>query len=152
MCLLGSMQHQDNSVEMNSSSYTSSHITHRWGQLLLLSKAISLWTIVSVLNPYCSVTVCASEKCTPESWDQILILGGDILLLCTQRTCTSAHLHHCCLAAAVGAQEAWSEKHQEVIGSSFLPRRRAGNDCMKSKPLSFLWFLCSPLRGQAGGS
>lgn len=129
-----------------------SNITRRWEQLLSLSKTILLCAIISVLNPYCSVTICASEKCTAEPWDQIFILGEDVLLLCTQCMCTSVHLHRCCLAATAGAREAWSEKHQEVIGSSFLPRRLAGNDYMKPKPLSFLWFPRSPLRGQADGS
>lgn len=152
MCLLGSKaaprQQCRNEFQL---LHFKSLIAYRWGQLLLLGMA-------SLFEPSSQFwTLAVQSLCVPlqsAHW----VLGPDInfrrgiLLLCTQCTCISVHLYHCCSAATAGAQGAWSEKHQEVIGSSFLPRRLAGNDCMKPKPLSFLWFLCSSLRGQAGGS
>lgn len=135
---MGPRQRQDNSVEMNFSFYTSSHsLPIGEDSSSCLAWHLSLNHHLSFEPLLFSHCVCLCKVHT-ESWDQILILGGDILLLCTQCTCISVHLYHCCSAATAGAQGAWSEKHQEVIGSTFLPRRLAGNDCMKPKPLSFL--------------
>lgn len=94
MCLPGPVQHNVNDTEMYfSSSSQASFLPSRQGQLLLLGKAISLWP--SVLNPYSSISMCIFEKCPPESWDQIRILEGDMLLVSTQGAYTSVQLDHC---------------------------------------------------------
>lgn len=111
-------------------------LTSQWEQLLLLSNITSLWP--SVLNPCSSIIMCISEKCPPESGDQIVTFKSGMFLVCTGLMPFCVQLDCCWLTSAAVRRETWIWKASQgywkvLLRANFCPRDWQGNGNGKLK-------------------
>lgn len=132
--------HTAQSQQCRNELSSSSHASSRWGQLLLLSKIISLWP--SILNPYSSIIVSISEKGGTWVMDRMVIWEVLCCWFVRGARAPPVQRDRCWLIYAVVQKEtliwkAISGYLRVLLRSKVLPRRLAGSRPHGIKILSY---------------